>query len=56
VARANAEWYCSGMDEGDHTDTKVQVFANGRGSELLGGENVDNTHIGMLLLWALRGY
>jgi alkaline phosphatase len=60
-ARANVSWLLpSGMpaiapDEGDHTVTKVPVFAFGPGSEEIEDGIIDNTEIGQLLLESVDG-
>ena len=56
-ARVGVSWNGIGMDEGDHTLTKVPVFAVGPGSELFGGPDFggDNTDVGQLLLDAVSG-
>jgi alkaline phosphatase len=54
-ARAGVSWNGSGLEEGDHTGTKVPVFAGGPGSELFDASGFDNTNIGQLLLDAVSG-
>jgi alkaline phosphatase len=54
-ARIGVSWNGIGMDEGDHTLTKVPVFAVGPGSEKFDGPNFDNTDVGQLLLEAVSG-
>lgn len=53
-ARANVEWGWSGMDNGDHTDTLVPVYAFGPNSNRFGGE-LDNTEIGQLMFISISG-
>jgi alkaline phosphatase len=53
-ARAGVSWGWSGLDDGEHTRTKVPVYAFGPGSERLNGTRLDNTDIGKLLLEAVR--
>ena len=54
-ARIGVSWNGIGMAEGDHTLTKVPVFAGGPGSELFDAPNFDNTDVGRLLFDAVSG-
>jgi len=53
-AHANVEWGWSGMDNGDHTDTLVPVYAFGPNSNRFDGE-LDNTKIGQLMFISISG-
>ena len=53
-ARANVEWGWSGMDNGEHTDALVPVYAYGPNSDQFDGE-LDNTDIGQLMFISLSG-
>ncbi len=54
-ARVGVSWNGIGMDEGDHTLTRVPVFAIGPGSEQFDAADFDNTDVGQLLLEAVSG-
>jgi len=52
--RANVEWGWSGMDNGEHTDALVPVYAFGPNSDQFDGE-LDNTEIGQLMFISISG-